>query len=194
MPLHDYVKKIYEEVKDPSYIVRFISYLINTRYKKVTISANGITADPLITGVLEERETKKRFYSFSQFYNYATGAKTTETDISVLAKLFVTTEYSIMRIICNAKEADILNFFDQRYRTFLMYRDVRKRIKFYTLKDTNSQVTLQWKDNIFTLDHTTLTCDKDKNVVFKLLETYENGYIDGLYYCTKDTKYIITDT
>lgn len=194
MPLHDYVKKIYEEVKDPSYIVRFICYLVNTRYKKVTISANGITADPLITGVLEERETKKRFHSFSQFYNYATGAKTTETDISVLAKLFVTTEYSIMRIICNAKEADILNFFDQKYRIFLMYRDVRKRIKFYALKDTNSQVTLQWKNNIFTLDHTNLSCEKDKISAFKLLEAYENGYIDGLYYCTKDSKHLITDT
>lgn len=192
MPLHEYIKRIYEDVNDPSYIIRFLNHLISTRYKRVSYSVNGHTVEPLITGILEEIKTKKRFYSIAQFYTYATGIKANESDISVLANVFVTREYSVMRVICNIKEDEILNFFDQKYRTFLMYRDVRKRIKFYALKYTNNAVKLQWGDDEFTLHHTKLICNGDDKTI-KILEKYEAGLIDRMYYCADDGRHLISE-
>lgn len=194
MPLHDYIKTIYEDMIDTNYVTRFLSYLINIRYNRVTFSVNGITSEPLITGVLEESKTKRRFNSIAEFYTYASGVKVKQTDLSVLSKVFVTREYSVMRIICNAKEADILNFFDQKYRAFLMYRDVRKRIKLYADISTNNSVNLIWDSNEFELSHGRIICKDNPKKEYKLLEAYESSFIEGLYFCQGGSQYLITDS
>ena len=194
MPLHDFIRQIYEEVDDPLYIIRFLNYLVNTRYKRVIFTVNNITVEPLITGILEEKTSNKRFFSIAEFYSYATGQKVSQTDISILSKVFVTREYSVMRLICNIKEDEILNFFDQKYRTFLLYRDIKKRIKFYALKDANGPINLRWLDNDITVHHTKITCDKDITLSLKLLKVYEDGMIDGLYYCRSNSRHLISET
>jgi hypothetical protein len=194
MPLHDYIKRIYEEVNDPSYIIRFITYLVNTRYKRVIFSVNDNTVEPLITGVLEDIKTKKRFYSIAAFYTSATGIKVSESNINILSKVFVTKEYSVMRIICNIKEDEILNFFDQRYRTFLMYREIQKRIKFYTLKSINESIKLLWKETEFVIDRTKIICDKDASFPQIILKLFEEGNIGDLYYITSNNRHLISGT
>jgi hypothetical protein len=194
MPLHDYTKQIYEDAADSAYIIRFLDYLIGRRYRRTTFTVNGIVAEPLITGVLENTKTKERYYSIAQFYTAVTGLKVNETDISLLSKITITPEYSVMRVICNMPEEYILEFFDQRYRIFLMYRDVRKRIKHYTAIDTNSEITLRWNDCEYTISHTRLENKEGPQKIYNLLEAYEDGFISGLYYCEENYQHLITDS
>jgi hypothetical protein len=196
MPLHDYIKQIYEDVRDPSYIIRFLDYIIQRYYKRTTFVINDQVAEPLITGVLQNTRTKEHYYSLAQFYKQVTGTKVSETDINLLAKINVTREYSVMRIICKIKEDDILGFFDQKYRTFLMYRDVKKRVMHYTSINTHGHIDLFWNDTLYDLNHTALVTKNESNInkCYELLEAYEDGFIKGLYYCGNDGRHLISDT
>ena len=196
MPLHDYTKKIYESAADSAYVTRFLDYLIGKRYRRITFTVNDQIAEPLITGVLENVKTKERYNSLAQFYNTTTGSKYKENDISLLAKINITKEYTVMRIICNMPEDYILGFFDQKYRSFLMYRDIRKRIKHYTSIDVNDEVKLFWNGAEYDVNHTSITCSDTTNPYscYKLLEAYENRFIEGLYYCDKNGRQLISDT
>lgn len=193
MPLHEIIKRIYQEVDDSLYIIRFLNYLINTQYtKKVSFTANNITVNPLITGLLVENKTKKSFRSIVEFYNYATGSKLNKVDINILSKIYLKYECSIMRIICNVKENDILNFFDQKYRSFLMYRDVKKNIKNLVLNENNDSLKLIWNDTNFKLICNNLICNENPLLAYKLLEEYEDKTISALYYCDNEMKYLIS--
>lgn len=187
MPLHDYIKQIYKNVNDSLYIIRFISYLINMRYNRVVFSVNGVKVEPLNTGVLKDSKSNKRFNSFAEFYTYASGIKVIKTDIDILSKINVTNKYSVMRIICNAKEDDILSFFDQKYRTYLMYCDIKNRITKYVPNSINGPIKLQWKGIMFTLECNKISCINDNTFELNILGDYENGLvINQLYYCTND--------
>ena len=193
MPLHDYIKQIYEKVDDSAYIIRFLDYIISKRFKFCTFTVNGYKAKSLISGILEDDKTKQRYYSLDEFYSKATNNVCQKKDISILKKIIVVSGYSVWRVICDTKEKDILGFFDQKYRSFLMYRDVRNRVKYYTNIDTNNDIVLIWNNSKFDLGHTSIICHDDPKKTFELLEAYENGDIEGLYYCLKDTQYLITN-
>ncbi len=192
MPLHDYIKQIYENSSDSLYIIRFLDYLITKRYLRTTIAIKGQVAEPLITGILENVKTKERYYSLAEFYTKTTGNKISETDINLLALLNVTTEYTIMRLICNATELDILGFFDQKYRSFLLHRDLRKRIKSSTPRGS---ITLFWNNDEYELSRTKLVCNDITNPykIYKLLEAYETKKIEGLYYSGPNGRELITN-
>jgi hypothetical protein len=194
MPLHDYIKQIYKEVNDPQYIVRFLDYLISRTNRRTQFTVKGQTAEPLISGVIEDIKTKERFYSLAQFYNKVTGTNVGESDTTVFKNIYVTSNYSVWRILCNMKESDILEFFDQKYRSFLLYRDVRRRIKFYHSISTNDAIILRWGDEEIVAEHTKLSCKSNPMCIYNLLESYEEGFIEGLYYCTSDSQYLITDS
>ena len=196
MPLHDYTKQIYESATDSAYIIRFLDYLIGKRYRRTTFTVNGEVAEPLITGVLENVKTKERYYSLAEFYNTITGSHAKEKDVSLLAKINITKEYTVMRIICNMPEEYILGFFDQKYRSFLMYRDVRKRIKHYTSIDVNGEVKLFWNGTEYEVSYTKITCNDIVNPYscYNLLDAYEDGFIEGLYYCGNSGRQLISDT
>lgn len=181
MPFHEYVKQIYQEVNDQLYIIRFLTYLINTRHKKVLFTVNGITVEPLINGILEDKKSKKQFYSIVEFYNYAYDTNFRKSDINILSKVFVIPEYSIMRIICNVTESYILNFFDQKYRAFLMYRNIQEHLKNNLL----NSIGLHWNNYDFVLNSTELLC-QDATVALNLLELFEDGEIKDLYSIIKD--------
>lgn len=194
MPLHDYIKQIYKDVNDPSYIIRFIDYLVGTTNRRSTFTVKNSSVEPLISGVLEDIKTKERFYSLAQFYNKTTGANVGESDTTIFKLIYVTKSYTLWRILCNIDEKIILGFFDQKYRSFLMYRDVRQRIKYYTSIDTNDKVNLRWDDDEFTVSHTKLECPKRPHMIYELFKAYEDGFVNGLYYCTNDSQYLITDS
>lgn len=193
MPLHRYIKEIYEDLSDPQYIVRFLYYLISKRYKRYVFTVNEISVAPLITGILEDIKTKQKYYSLAEFYISASGKKINESDVNILSNIFITKEYTIMRIICNSTEDDILGFFDQNYRAFLMYRDIKKRISHYALMNINREAKLLWNGNEFEINYTKLTCKQQPALIYTLLETYEDGFIEGLYFCKDDTKFLISE-
>ena len=192
MPLHDYITQVYKEVNDPSYIIRFIDYLVSTTNRRVVFTVNERTVSPLITGVLEDTVTKKRFFSLAQFYNDTNGSNIGETDTLILKRINVTKGYSLWRILCNIPQKVILGFFDQKYRTFLFYRDIRRRIKFYHSISTNDAVKLQWNDDEFVVDHTKLECKSVPFKIYDILEAYEDEHIEDLYYCKDNSQYLIT--
>lgn len=194
MPLHDYIKQVYKEVGDSSYTIRFLDYLVSSTNRRTTFTVNGYTAEPLISGVLQDVKTKERYYSLAQFYNKATMANVGESDTNVFKRINVTPGYSLWRIVCNINEKTILGFFDQKYRSFLMYRDIRQRIKYYTSIDTNKEIQLFWNSNEFVVSHTQTKCEENPNMIYSLLEAYEDGCIEGLYYCREDGRYLITDS
>jgi hypothetical protein len=194
MPLHDYIKQIYKEVGDSSYFIRFIDYLVSNTNRRVTFIVNGYTAEPLISGVLQNIKTKDKYYSFAQFYNKATLGNVGETDTNIFKHINVTTNYTLWRILCNIDEKTILGFFDQKYRSFLMYRDVRQRIKYYTSIDTNKEIKVVWNKYNFIISHTLTKCIEDPNMVYSLFEAYEDGKIQGLFYYTEDNNYLISQT
>jgi hypothetical protein len=191
MPLHDYIKQIYQEVPDSAYIIRFLDYLISKRFKFCTFSVNGYKAIALITGILEDNQTKQHYHSIEEFYSKATGTTCQKNDITILKKIYVIPNYSVWRIICSAKENEILGFFDQKYRSFLLYRDVRKRVKSYTNIITNDKIVLIWNNSKFDICHTSIICHDDSKKAYEFLETYEDGGIEGLYYCTDNSQYLI---
>jgi hypothetical protein len=193
MPLHDYIKQIYKEVGDSSYFIRFIDYLVSNSNRRVTFIVNGYTAEPLISGILQNIKTKQRYYSFAQFYNKATLENICETDTNIFKRINITTSLTLWQFLCNTDEKTILGFFDQKYRSFLFYRNIRQRIKYYTSMDTNKEINLVWNENKFAITHTQIKCEYNPNIIYSLLESYEAGLITNLYYCFNNTSYLITD-
>jgi|694.fasta_scaffold140089_1 hypothetical protein len=195
MPLHDYIRQIYETAEDRTYVVRFIDYVLGKRFKRMEFIVKGQIVEPLITGVLENKKTNQRYNSLAEFYSDATKQTVDEYDVEILKKINITINYSIWRIICSVKEVEILGFFDQKYRAFLMYRDVRARIKQWCSISTNEEVSLWWNGNEYRLWHTRLGSDDTENPyrIYDLFEAYENGGITGLYYNTSTGRYLITD-
>jgi hypothetical protein len=192
MPLHDYIRQIYQEAGDSAYIVRFLYFVIGKHIKRVEFLAGGHKAEPLITGVLENVKTKERYYSLADFYTKATGNPISMTDISIFKKVNVTQSYSVWRMVCNVKEHQILEFFDQKYRAFLMYRDIRSRVRAYANFDTEKEIKLLHNEYEFTLNHTSLYCKDDPQKSLALLEEYEDGTVTELYYCGRDGQYLIS--
>ncbi len=196
MPLHEYTKQIYEGVKDSAYLVRFIDYLVSKHYKRTTFMVNDVVAEPLITGVLENVTTKEQYRSLADFYNKVTGEKAKDNNVSLLAKINVSKEYSIMRIICNIPEDYIIGFVDQRYRSFLMYRDIIKRIKNCTPIDVKGDepLNLWWNGCDYELRQTSIVAYSESANAYELLEEYENRTVKDLYYCDSSYKrYLITE-
>lgn len=194
MPLHDYITQIYKEIADSSYIIRFIDYLLNNTNRRVTFIVNNYTAEPLISGILQNVKTKERYYSLAQFYNKATLGNVGETDTHIFKNINTTGGHTLWRILCNIDEKTILGFFDQKYRSFLMYRNIRQRIKHYTAIDTNKEINLDWNENKFILTHTQIKCEYNPNIIYSFIEAYEDGSIKNVYYCTDNNRYLITDS
>lgn len=194
MPLHDYINQIYKEVNDPAYIVRFIDYVVSNTTKRTVFIVNNCTVLPLISGILEDIKTKERFYSLAQFYNKAKGANVGETDTTIFKDIYVSKSHTLLKILSSIDEKFILGFFDQKYRAFLMYRDIRRRIKYYTSIDTNGKLNLLWNDYKFVISHTNLDCPNNPNMIYDFFKAYEDKLVTELYYCIHNSQYLITDS
>ncbi len=191
MPLSPILTKIFQEVKDPSYIIRLLDYLVNTRYDRTEFIIGSHKAVPLITGVLRNTKTNKHYYSLAQFYNSVTDNDVKENDFEILNSIYLTKKYSLLRILCNLKEDTILGFFDQKYRSFLLYRSVGKMIQESGLTYPEGTITISWKDQEYELHPNRVICEKNKKV-FELLQAFEGRKLEGLYYLyNKDEKYLL---
>jgi hypothetical protein len=192
MTLHEYIKQIYEDTTDPLYIIRFIDYIVGTTNRRTLFIVNGYEVIPLITGVLENNKSKERFYSLAQFYNKITNENVKETDINIFRNIYVNNTHSLWRILCNINENTILEFFDQKYRSFLIYRDIKKYIRNIKLTKRNDIITVLWKNEEFTLNYTKIDCPKRHSMIYELLEAYEDKNITDLYFSINNTKYLIS--
>jgi hypothetical protein len=194
MPPHQAIQDIYLRGVDPLYINRFIDYLLGFQINHNICNIKDIKVRRLITGILENTKTKHRYHSFAQFYNTVTGNNVATNDISILKEITANDSQSIWSLLSHATEEQIIGFFDQKYRCFLLYRDISKRIHFNHEIDVKDKLTLYWDTTHFELSRSKLTCDDYTNPyrIYELLEEYENNTISDLYYCHTDgTRYLI---
>lgn len=191
MPLSPILTKVFQEVKDPSYIIRLLDYLVNSRYDRTEFIIGSQKAIPLITGVLKNTKTNEHYYSLAQFYNSVTSNDVKENDFEILNSIHVTKKYSLLRVICSFTDDLILGFFDQKFRSFLLYRSLGKMIQELGLTYSEGVISISWKDQEYELHPNRVICDKNKKV-FELLQAFEGGKLGDLYYVqSKDNKYLL---
>lgn len=194
MPLHEYIQQIYLQVKDPSYVIRLFDYIISSRYHRTVFMIGPYSVTPLITGVLENTKTKQNYYSLVEFYNSVASRPLKETDLEIFKHINVTNNYSLWRVFCSLTNEDILGFFDQKYRAFLLFRDMRKLIKIRNHSEREMQI--YWNEQEYDLYLNRVVCKftQDQHAVFELLEAFERGDMTGLYYLHNNKKYLISDS
>jgi hypothetical protein len=195
MPLHDYVKQIYEEVDNPAYFIRLLDYSISKRSKRPSFSIANQTAVALITGVLENTQTKEHYNSLTEFYNKV-NMNVRSNDIEILKYINVTSLYTVWRIICSITEQELFEFCDQKYRMYLLSRNIKERIKQFTFLYTGkNNIDLLWNGRNYVIQSHRIIClnDMSINVVYQLLDAFENNTLDGLYYVTENKQYLISN-
>ena len=191
MPLSPTLTKIFQEVKDPSYIIRLLDYIVNSRYERTEFIIGEHKAVPLITGVLKNTKTNQHYYSLAQFYNSVTNNDVKENDFEILGLIHVTRKYSLLRILCTITEDTILRFFDQKYRSFLLYRRIGKMIQELGLTYPEGVISVSWNECDYELHPNRVICNKNTKA-FELLQTFESGKLSGVYYLyNKDKKYLL---
>ncbi len=183
MPLHDYIREVYETVEDPAYVIRFINYLVELNYPNPTFSIDNNTVVPLVMGVLENVSTKERYVSFADFYSKVTGLSVDIRETDFLRAINVTPTYSLWRVLCRYKEKDVLGFYDIKYRTFLMYKNIVTKV--------SQCEKLYWGNYEFQLNPTKLVCDTHPHMVHEFLEAYEDSRLYGVYYGDDSVRYLI---
>ncbi len=122
------ILKLYKECDDELYFNRFIDYVISSRYPRVKLSINGIVAEPMISGVIRVSETRKEYDSLDAFYQSTGGKRDCRRSDRVLREVCVTDGATLWSVLEKVDEAELLNFVDQKYRAFLVYKDLETRI------------------------------------------------------------------
>lgn len=193
MPIIDSVIKMYKECAETVYFIRFLDFIISKKFNSVEFNFNNIRFKPLISGVIEDPHTGKKYFSLVQIYNELSGKELKEGDPDVFHYFFVSKAYNLNRILSAVKETDVLDFFDQKYRAFYMYRDLKFRILHYTgirLGRDDSVLTVRWNGMKHEVQISSITCDTHFNTykAYELLTAYESGNISGLEYYNPATK------
>jgi hypothetical protein len=190
MPLHEYIKEIYEGVEDSAYVVRFIDYLIKIHYKNPVYTIKNDSAVALVMGVLENVKTKERYASFEEFYSKATGNSVHERNLTIFRYIYVTAAYNMWRVICRTLELNILKFYDFHYRSYLLYQSVIQKLK-HLSPSLQGKIKLSWNDNLLYLTPDRLSNKASCKIVHKFLEDFEDSVLHGVYYCDNDIRYLI---
>jgi hypothetical protein len=194
MPINSTITQIFKEVKDSSYIVRLLDYIVNTKYDRTEFTVGTNKAIPLITGVLKNTKTNQHYYSLAQFYNSVSDNHATENDLEMLKNIYVTKKYTLWRVLCNITDECVLGFFDQKYRSFLLYRRVGKIIKESDLTYSDGIIPICWNEQEYELYPNRVVCKytQDNTKIFELLEAYEGDKLSELNYLyNKDTNYLL---
>ncbi len=195
MTISPILTQIYQEVKDPSYIIRLLDYLVNNRYDRTEFIIGTIKAVPLISGVLKCSKTNQYYYSLAQFYNNVSGNNADENDLEIFKNIYVTKKYSLWRVLCNITDDMILGFFDQKLRSFLLYRTIGKLINESDLTYSEGIIPVCWNDQEYELYPNKIDCKYTQNNknIFELLQAFESESLSECYYLySKDKKHLLS--
>lgn len=127
MPLHKAIKQLYMDENNTLYFNRFLEYILTKRYKKMFLNVFDRSISFLVTGELVENNTGKTYNSLNELYESVSGTVDKYNKIEILKRLYIFKNYSIWRILCGVGESDIIEFFDIKYRSYLMYHDLVRR-------------------------------------------------------------------
>jgi hypothetical protein len=121
------ILKLYRECDDTHYFIRFLDYVISSRYPRVKITLNDIVTEPTISGVIRVVKNKMEYDSLDAFYKAVSGYDEGRSD-RVLKEICTTDGATLWSVLEQVKDTELLNFVDQKYRAFLVYKDLESRI------------------------------------------------------------------
>lgn len=180
--MNSLILKLFEECDDSLYLVRFLNYIIGSQYPRVKFSANGIVAEPLISGSIRIPRTNREFGSLNEFYEAATSGKKVDNSEQLLKNMYGTDEETLWSILGKVTEDEIINFVDQKYRAFLVYKDLEKRIEPTNDKGyVPKRLLIKWESMRFYISRSGIEDYLHTDVIvgplekFKFLSAYENG-------------------
>jgi hypothetical protein len=183
------ILKLFEECTDALYLVRFLDYVICSRYPRVKFSINGIVVEPLMSGTIRNIKTNREFGSLNAYYESSNDSKKASSAEQLLKGIKGTDGVSLWSILEKVSEAEIINFVDQKYRAFLVYKDLEKRIlptndRYYVPK----KLLIKWESMQFYIsrsgieDYLHSDIPADPLEKFKFLSAYESGITDNLWF------------
>lgn len=194
MPLHDYIIQIYKNVEDKKYFVRFLDFIITKQKKRVEffIQPHPGFVKALVTGILADEKIGKYYWSLAEYYNAITGNNIAEDDVSIFKKISITRQYTLHRMLCNIKESDILEFVDFKYRAYLFYDYLFRRINLKVGHIENEVIDIECDGEYFKADKLGIY-HEDLSKIHELLDKYDDRTINYLYYCVNNDKYLISE-
>lgn len=193
------IMKVFKDAHDPFYFVRFLDNIIFNRFNpNYYFDIKGHKCKPLISGVLQVKESGKKYNSLTEFYNDITEESMSITDETTFHHIYFKPTYNLHRLLSMLKDEDLMNFTDEKYRIFSMLRDLRERVKHYTgfiieLGNVNkaSVETFKWCGDNYSISINDIREEKRGHRTpksMKFLEAYEAGDIQDLYYNKPGTR------
>jgi hypothetical protein len=189
------ILKLFEECDDTLYLIRFLDYVICKRYPRVKFSLNGLVAEPLMSGTICVKNTNKEFSSLREFYEAGMGGKKAENVTQLLKSICVTDGATLWATLERVSEDEIINFVDQKYRAFLVYKDLESRIaptndKRYVPK----RLLIKWESMRFYISragiedylHTDVPAGPFEK--FRFLSAYEESRCENLWFYSGDAQ------
>jgi hypothetical protein len=198
MPLHAFIKQIYKDCGDDQYFLRFLDYIITNRGKRPEFYIQGysIKGEILVQGVIKNEVSNSYYDSLHEYYNSVTDSKIERGDLELFKKIHISREFSLYRALCGVKEPEILQFVDQKYRSHLIYNDLRKRISCFAGLKPKGSLRIFWNDTYYNADKYSLVTENEykPDRVNDFMDEYDRGAITGLFYVTDTETYAISDS
>ena len=196
MPLNEFVNKLFTESTDSLYFNRLIYNAIKLRNRVAKIHIDDVYARILITGEIQIISSGKICNSLVEFSEIATGNKINLIGKSTFKRIYITNTFTLWRMVCAITEKELIEFFDQHYRTHLMYTDLTNRIDGSVKNcDKSSTESIESKGDIvikYNDSEHILTSKKIKSFeldifgIHEVLSLYESGRAKNLYYKGRD--------
>lgn len=179
--MYHLILRLYKECNDSLYFIRFLDYVISSRYPRVNFTLSGVKAEPLITGEIVVKNTKKHYNSLEAFYRGVIGKPHTIDEV-LFNKICGTDGKSLWSILETVTEDELVNFVDQKYRSFLVYKDLEVRIK-----PTNDEgyvpkkIIIKWESARFHISKSGIENDPHSDVYIRPMERFEflTAFEDG---------------
>lgn len=187
MPLHNAIKQLYMDENYTLYFNRFLEYILTKRYKKIFLYAFDRSISFLVTGELVENNTGNIYTSLTELYETVSGTVDKYDKIEILKRLYIFKNCSVWRILCSLSESDIIEFFDIKYRSYLMYHDLVRR----TNSSESSHIHLFFYNTRCDLTIDGLT-SSELNIykLWHLLYAYETGKGPVIQYSINGGAYV----
>jgi hypothetical protein len=193
MSLHQFIISIYHHA-DPLYFVRFIDYQIQKKKDNYILTLNNVLVKPSLTGILVKLKTKTkvRYKSLYEFYTEASGKKIPLHNISFMKEIMIESVTNLWEFLSKLDKYDILEFFDQKYGSLLLFHYIRQNLHSLNLS-VNRFIKIMWNDKEYILKRSSIEFQGENKLIhtIDLLDAFHNKTLDGVYYLTNDNCRVI---
>ncbi len=186
--------------REPAYFQRMVEFFLHARFKAVRPFLEGKEREEsmffTVEGELVDvRDNRRRFATFTDWYNSVFGTAYTRSDTEIFQKIYVTRRVTLLDILHTVGKKERDEFLDSKYLSSLAYGYIQRRMRarFIAFKwDKKQTVTVEWDGRKYYVSHTNTTTDMGFSVV-RFLHTIcgEESAIHGLYCCLEDGSKIL---